>query len=500
VGDRSGGFLHTVWIRLWTTGDGAVGTAAADDLWAKVAAAVRAQLSEATWNTWFQGVHALDLSDNVLDLGVPSTVAVERIRTSYLGVLTDAVQALTGVPRTVELVVDTVARGNEPPGAFDGTTDTAPALARTPDPAPAPSAIGTRTATDGETPSWPTGSLNPRYTFDQFVIGASNRFAHAAALSVAESPARSYNPLFIYGPAGLGKTHLLHAIGHHVRALFSSKRVRYVSTETMMNEFVDSMRAKTMPGFKRRYREVDVLLVDDIQFLERTEQLQEEFFYTFNDLHSRGSQIVISSDRPPKSIATIEDRLRSRFEWGLITDIQPPEFETRLAILRKKAESERLEGIPDGVLAFIAEHIVDNVRELEGSLIRVAAYSSLNRVPLTEEAARTLLADLLPSDRPRVITPQLILDETAKMFGFTVEELCSKSRRRPLVTARQISMYVFRELTDCSFPKIAEEFGGRDHTTVMHACEKIRGQMAERRVTFDQVNELISRIKSGAGG
>jgi chromosomal replication initiator protein len=283
-----------------------------------------------------------------------------------------------------------------------------------------------------------------------------------------------------------------------VRDLFSSKRVRYVSTETMMNEFVDAMRAKTMPGFKRRYRDVDVLLVDDIQFLERTEQLQEEFFYTFNDLHSRGSQIVISSDRPPKSIATIEDRLRSRFEWGLITDIQPPEFETRLAILRKKAESERLEGIPDGVLAFIAENIVDNVRELEGSLIRVAAYSSLNRVPLTEEAARNLLADLLPSSRPRIITPVLILEETAKMFGFTIDELCGKSRRRPLVTARQISMYVFRELTDYSYPKIAEEFGGRDHTTVMHACEKIRGQMAERRVVFDQVNELINRIKHGA--
>jgi chromosomal replication initiator protein len=487
-----------------------LGTAAADDLWAKVAAAVRAQLSEATWNTWFQGVHALELSDTTLVLGVPSSVAVERIRTSYLGLLTDAVQALTGVPRAVELLVDTVARADDPPGVFDAPTIGQPApptLSVVPDTtvAPAPVAsVPTGRSPDGPdlapTPatSWPTGSLNPRYTFDQFVIGASNRFAHAAAMSVAESPARSYNPLFIYGPAGLGKTHLLHAIGHHIRDLFSSKRVRYVSTETMMNEFVDAMRAKTMPGFKRRYRDVDVLLVDDIQFLERTEQLQEEFFYTFNDLHSRGSQIVISSDRPPKSIATIEDRLRSRFEWGLITDIQPPEFETRLAILRKKAESERLEGIPDGVLAFIAENIVDNVRELEGSLIRVAAYSSLNRIPLTEEVARKILSDLLPSTRPRVITPQLILEETAKMFGFTVDELCGKSRRRPLVNARQISMYVFRELTDYSYPKIAEEFGGRDHTTVMHACEKIRAQMAEKRMVFDQVNDLISRIKHGA--
>ena len=286
-----------------------------------------------------------------------------------------------------------------------------------------------------------------------------------------------------------------------MRELFSSKRVRYVSTETMMNEFVDAMRSKHMPGFKRRYREVDVLLVDDIQFLERTEQLQEEFFYTFNDLHGRGSQIVISSDRPPKSIATIEDRLRSRFEWGLITDIQPPEFETRLAILQKKAESEHLDGIPDSVLGFIAENVVDNVRELEGSLIRVAAYSSLHRVPLTEDVAQR--GALRPPARrrgPRVITPQVILEETAKMFGWTIDDLCGKSRRRPLVTARQIGMYVFRELTDYSYPKIAEEFGGRDHTTVMHACEKIRGQMAERRVVFEQVNELINRIKHGASG
>jgi chromosomal replication initiator protein len=465
-----------------------VGTPAADDLWAKVAAAVRAQLSEATWNTWFQGVHALDLSDDTLILGVPSSVTIERLRTSYLGLLTDAAQALTGVPLDISLLVDTTPRREETVSLDQMTA--------------APTSVddARRIAESDAGAAWPTTSLNPRYTFDQFVIGASNRFAHAAAMSVAESPARSYNPLFIYGPAGLGKTHLLHAIGHHVRELFSSKRVRYVSTETMMNEFVDAMRSKHMPGFKRRYREVDVLLVDDIQFLERTEQLQEEFFYTFNDLHGRGSQIVISSDRPPKSIATIEDRLRSRFEWGLITDIQPPEFETRLAILQKKAESEHLDGIPDSVLGFIAENVVDNVRELEGSLIRVAAYSSLHRVPLTEDVAREVLADLLPASRPRVITPQVILEETAKMFGWTIDDLCGKSRRRPLVTARQIGMYVFRELTDYSYPKIAEEFGGRDHTTVMHACEKIRGQMAERRVVFEQVNDLINRIKHGASG
>jgi chromosomal replication initiator protein len=467
-----------------------VGTPAADDLWAKVAAAVRAQLSEATWNTWFQGVHALDLSDDTLILGVPSSVTIERLRTSYLGLLTDAAQALYGLPLDISLLVDTAPR-HEEPVSLDQLAS--PVVHTAPDDT-------RRVEEPPDATPWVATSLNPRYTFDQFVIGASNRFAHAAAMSVAESPARSYNPLFIYGPAGLGKTHLLHAIGHHVRELFSSKRVRYVSTETMMNEFVDAMRSKGMPAFKRRYREVDVLLVDDIQFLERTEQLQEEFFYTFNDLHGRGSQIVISSDRPPKSIATIEDRLRSRFEWGLITDIQPPEFETRLAILQKKAESEHLDGIPDSVLGFIAENVVDNVRELEGSLIRVAAYSSLHRVPLTEDVAHDVLSDLLPAQRPRVITPQVILEETAKMFGWTIEDLCGKSRRRPLVTARQIGMYVFRELTDYSYPKIAEEFGGRDHTTVMHACEKIRGQMAERRVVFEQVNELINRIKHGASG
>jgi chromosomal replication initiator protein len=457
--------------------------AAAEELWSRVGAAVRAQLSEATWRTWFQGVRAVELNDDQLVLSTPSTVAAERIRSNYLAVLVDSLQTLTGALLEVDLVVDTSARPDEIEIIFDGepTVDLA-AMERT---------------ADIEPLAWSPSTLNPRYTFEQFVIGTSNRFAHAAALSVAESPARSYNPLFIYGPAGLGKTHLLHAIGHHVRQLFTTKRIRYVSTETMMNEFIDAMRVKTMPAFKRRYREVDVLLIDDIQFLERTEQLQEEFFHTFNDLHTRGSQIVISSDRPPKSIAKIEDRLRSRFEWGLITDIQPPEFETRLAILRKKAESEQLQGIPAEVLAFIADNVKDNVRELEGSLHRIAAYSSLNRVQLDEAVARTVLSDLLPTTRPRTITPELILNETASMFNWAVEDLIGTSRRRPLVNARQIGMYVFRELTDYSYPKIAEEFGGRDHTTVMYAVEKIRAQMAEKRAVFDQVGELISRIKHG---
>jgi chromosomal replication initiator protein len=461
---------------------------AADDastVWDAGAAALRSQLAEATWHAWFQGVRAVRLDGDVLVLAVPSTVACERIRSSYRGLLDDCLRDATGREIHVELLVDTGAR---PPDQLE-LEEPAP-------PVPEPALPTARSET-----TWASGTLNERYTFDQFVIGASNRFAHAAALSVAEAPAQAYNPLFIYGPAGLGKTHLLHAIGHHVRAMFPRKRVRYVSTESFMNDFVEAIRDRTrMPVFKRRYRELDVLLIDDIQFLERTQELQEEFFHTFNQIHNEGGQIVISSDRSPKSIATLEDRLRSRFEWGLITDVQPPEFETRLAILRKKAEAEHLGGIPDEVLAFIATHIRDNIRELEGALIRVAAYSSLNRATLSEEVARRVLADLLPASQPREITSDLILDETAKMFGWTVDDLCGKSRRRPLVTARQIGMYVMRELTDFSYPRIAEAFGGRDHTTVMYAVDKVKQQMTERHIIFEQVNELITRIRLGTGG
>ncbi len=465
----------------------------AEEIWTRSTELLRAQLAEATWATWFHGVRPVSLGDGILVLAVPNALARERIRSSYSGLVLDALREITGGNVTLELVVDTAPREDD--FVVTGPEPSYPAAAV------ATLSTGTTATSDsGSRSVWAPGTLNPTYTFDQFVIGASNRFAHAAALSVAEMPARSYNPLFIYGAAGLGKTHLLHAIGHYVQAMHRMKRVRYVSTEAFMNEFVDAIRSKSMPAFKRRYRDLDVLLIDDIQFLERTQELQEEFFHTFNDLHQGGSQIVISSDRPPKSIATLEDRLRTRFEWGLITDVQPPEFETRLAILRKKAEAEHLDGIPTEVHAFIASNITDNVRELEGALIRVAAYSSLNHSPLSEEIARTVLADLLPASKPRVITPQLILDETAKMFGWTVEDLCGKSRRRPLVTARQIGMYVFRELTDASYPKIAEEFGGRDHTTVMHAVEKIKAQMAERHAIFDQVNELIGRIKLGTGG
>ena len=468
----------------------------ADDIWDQGSATLRDQLAPATWAAWFHGVRPVSYDGDALLLSVPSSLAAERIRSSYSGMLTDAIRDSTGVTVRVELLVETAPKVREslalaPPPVMVVVEE------HELDPLGGMPLDGTD---DKGAATWASGTLNSRYTFDQFVIGASNRFAHAAALSVAESPGRSYNPLFIYGPAGLGKTHLLHAIGHHVRTVFRNKRVRYVSTETFMNEFVDAIRAKEMPSFKRRYRDLDVLLIDDIQFLERTQELQEEFFHTFNQLHSEGGQIVISSDRAPKSIASLEDRLRTRFEWGLITDVQPPEFETRLAILRKKAESEHLGGIPPEVLAFIATNISDNIRELEGALIRVAAYSSLNRAELSEEIAQKVLADLLPPTTPRVITPELILDETAKMFGWTVDDICGKSRRRPLVTARQTGMYVMRELTDLSYPRIAEAFGGRDHTTVMYAVDKIKQQMTERHVIFDQVNELISRIRLGSSG
>jgi chromosomal replication initiator protein len=475
----------------------------AEEIWDQGSATLREQLAPATWAAWFPGVRPLGYDGETLLLSVPSSLAAERIRSSYSGMLTDAIRDSTGVTVRVELLVETE------PKEHETIAFAPPAVAVVPAPddhdleplGPGPgSPISPVTGDDQAAGTWASGTLNARYTFDQFVIGASNRFAHAAALSVAESPGRSYNPLFIYGPAGLGKTHLLHAIGHHVRTVFRNKRVRYVSTESFMNEFVDAIRAKAMPSFKRRYRELDVLLIDDIQFLERTQELQEEFFHTFNQLHSEGGQIVISSDRAPKAIASLEDRLRTRFEWGLITDVQPPEFETRLAILRKKAESEHLGGIPPEVLAFIATNISDNIRELEGALIRVAAYSSLNRAELSEEIAQKVLADLLPPTTPRVITPELILDETAKMFGWTVEDICGKSRRRPLVTARQTGMYVMRELTDLSYPRIAEAFGGRDHTTVMYAVDKIKQQMTERHVIFDQVNELIARIRLGSSG
>jgi chromosomal replication initiator protein len=341
--------------------------------------------------------------------------------------------------------------------------------------------------------------LNEKYTFDTFVIGASNRFAHAAAVAVAEAPARAYNPLFIWGESGLGKTHLLHAVGHYAQRLFPGMRVRYVSTEEFTNDFINSLRDDRKVAFQRRYRDIDVLLVDDIQFLEGKEGTQEEFFHTFNTLHNANKQIVVSSDRPPKRLETLEDRLRTRFEWGLITDIQPPELETRIAILRKKAAQDKL-AAPAEVLEFIAARIEHNIRELEGALIRVTAFASLNQQAVDVGLAEIVLRDLIPDSQIPEITAAIIMAVTAEYFGVTIEDLCGPGKTKALAQARQIAMYLCRELTDLSLPKIGQTFGGRDHTTVMHAEKKIRKEMAERRRVYDQVQELTSRIKQRARG
>ncbi|WP_369808928.1 chromosomal replication initiator protein DnaA [Nocardia sp. NRRL S-836] len=339
--------------------------------------------------------------------------------------------------------------------------------------------------------------LNEKYNFDTFVIGASNRFAHAAAVAVAEAPARAYNPLFIWGESGLGKTHLLHAVGHYAQRLFPGMRVRYVSTEEFTNDFINSLRDDRKVAFQRRYRDIDVLLVDDIQFLEGKEGTQEEFFHTFNTLHNTNKQIVVSSDRPPKRLETLEDRLRTRFEWGLITDIQPPELETRIAILRKKAAQDRL-AAPADVLEFIASRVERNIRELEGALIRVTAFASLNRQPVDIQLAEIVLRDLIPDSHAPEISAPTIMAVTAEFFGVSIDDLCGPGKTKALAQARQISMYLCRELTDLSLPKIGQTFGGRDHTTVMHADKKIRKEMAERRRIYDQVQELTSRIKQRA--
>ncbi len=459
----------------------------AEELWSACAEALRADVPESVWNSCFQAAVGVSLEKDLLVVAVPSTLVKERLESRWLAPVTSALADLGRPGLTVALEVRTDQhQEDEPAVAADG-------FASAPAPANGQTQLAlTETRADEPRPQ----TLNPRYTFDAFVTGASNRFAHAAALAVAETPARSYNPLFIYGVAGLGKTHLLHGIAHYVQENYPAYKVRYVSTEAFLNDYVDGIRTNSMTAFKRKYRENDVLLVDDIQFMEGKEGLQEEFFHTFNQLHGANRQIVLSSDRPPRAIATLEDRLRSRFEWGLITDIQPPDLETRLAIVRKKAEREPIPP-PAEVLEFIATHITNNIRELEGALIRVSAFASLNRAPMTAELAAQVLGDILTDSQPRAITAGIILDATSKMFGFPVEELQGKSRRRPLVTARQVGMYVCRELTDLSYPAIAREYGGRDHTTVIHAVEKIGALMKERRQIYDQVTELIQSIRSG---
>ena len=442
-------------------------------IWSQAAEILANQVSDTVWASTFQDVVFRDLTDDLLTISAPSQMIRQRIEQRYLG-LVEAAVADAGFPELSMAIEVDVDHGEQ----FDPVQ--VPATAPT-------TAAPTVQKSDTNT---------RRYSFETFVIGPSNRFAHAAALSVAETPAKSYNPLFVYGSAGLGKTHLLQAIANYVTENYPGYRVRYISTETLLNEFVDAIRKNSQPEFKRRYREIDVLLVDDIQFMEGKEQLQEEFFHTFNTLYENQSQIVLSSDRPPDNIATLEDRLRSRFKMGLITDIQPPDFETRLAILRKKGEQAGSK-VPDDVLDFIANNVTYNIRELEGALIRVGAYATLNNTNVTVEMASEILTDTIGSNKPRQITPALILEETAKMFGLEVAQLTSKSRTRDLVHARQIGMYVCRELTELSYPQIGKEFGGRDHTTVIHAYEKVSTLMKERRETYEDVTALIQTINRG---
>ncbi|GAA4051444.1 MULTISPECIES: chromosomal replication initiator protein DnaA [Arthrobacter] len=426
---------------------------------------------------------AQGLIGSTLLVAVPNELTREVLQTQVKDALDDALRSVFSddIRCAIDVDTDLVPIHEEPAPAVELSSVNDLAVELKPQPTP-PST------------SHEFGRLNPKYVFDTFVIGSSNRFAHAAAVAVAEAPAKAYNPLFIYGDSGLGKTHLLHAIGHYARRLYSGIRVRYVNSEEFTNDFINSIRDDEGASFKTTYRNVDVLLIDDIQFLAGKDRTLEEFFHTFNALHNNNKQVVITSDLPPKQLAGFEDRMKSRFEWGLLTDIQPPELETRIAILRKKAQSEGLSA-PDDALEYIASKISSNIRELEGALIRVTAFASLNRQAVDVALAEMVLKDLITDDGAQEITADQILKQTAEYFKLSMEELCSKSRTRTLVTARQIAMYLCRELTDMSLPKIGQELGGRDHTTVIHADRKIRELMAERRVIYNQVTELTNRIK-----
>jgi chromosomal replication initiator protein len=478
-------------------------------VWAVVVQELSSATLTPTQRAWMRVTRPLGLLDGTALLAAPSEFAKEQIERALRVPITEALSRQLGRPVTLAVRVD-----NPPIGAAPAWNSNHME----------PVAESTDSADDGDEVDeerealatvheiWPTYAgqnanpprpsssqtrLNEKYTFDTFVIGASNRFAHAAAVAVAEAPARAYNPLFVWGESGLGKTHLLHAVGHYAQKLFPGMRVRYVSTEEFTNDFINSLRDDRKVAFQRRYRDVDVLLVDDIQFLEGKEGTQEEFFHTFNTLHNANKQIVVSSDRPPKRLETLEDRLRTRFEWGLITDVQPPELETRIAILRKKAAQDRL-AAPDEVLEFIASRIERNIRELEGALIRVTAFASLNKQLVDTQLAEIVLRDLIPDSAMPEIGAPVIMAVTAEYFAVSIDDLCGPGKTKALAQARQIAMYLCRELTDLSLPKIGQTFGGRDHTTVMHADKKIRKEMAERRRTYEQVQELTSRIKQRA--
>jgi chromosomal replication initiator protein len=486
-----------------------------ETLWSESLEGVMPTVTSPAQRQWLAATHPVGFSDDTVILASPHSFAREWLEAKCGQRITEAMSRASGRELTV---VITVQPRPEPvdhlaPEPSTGLADVALREAvpiddedHQPPPREGPLEAPGRPA--GPTVVLPEAhprgdeidadtQLNPKYSFDDFVIGSSNRFAHAAAVAVSEAPAKSYNPLFIYGGAGLGKTHLLHAIGHYVRNLYPRLTVRYITTEQFTNEFINAIRDDRITIFQRTYRQADVLLIDDIQFLEQKERTQEEFFHTFNALHNAEKQIVISSDRPPKQISQLEDRLRSRFEWGLMTDVQPPDLETRIAILRKKAESDHL-GVEPEVLELIASRVHSNIRELEGALIRVSAFASLQRAPADQQMAEMVLKDLFPDDREQEVSVQLIMDEVADYFSLTVDDLCSPSRSRQLVTARQIAMYLARELTELSLPRIGKAFGGRDHTTVMHAKQKIAGLMQERRAIYDQIQELTNRIKTRA--
>ncbi len=451
---------------------------------------------------WLRPSVPVTLHENTAIIAVPNDFTRNQLEGRLRNHIEDALTE--GFGREIRMLVTVnPALGDPTPVHVDESTDGSVALSTNDhspfEPTPAPR-VEQQDPTQGggeRRPSALETRLNPKYTFETFVIGSSNRFPHAAAVAVAEAPGKAYNPLLVYGESGLGKTHLLHAIGHYVRSLYSNAKVRYVSSEEFTNEFINAIRDDRQDRFKRRYRDVDVLLIDDIQFLEGKTQTQEEFFHTFNTLHNANKQIVLTSDRAPKRLEALEDRLRNRFEWGLITDVQPPDLETRIAILRKKAAMDRLTAPPD-VLEFIASKIQTNIRELEGALIRVTAFANLNRQEVDMTLAEIVLKDLIPEGGEPEITHALIIAQTAAYFGVSLEDLTGPSRGRHLVMARQIGMYLCRELTSMSLPQIGREFGGRDHTTVMYADRKIRQLLAERRAVFNQVSELTNRVKMQA--
>ncbi len=449
----------------------------AENLWESIAARLREALTETTYETWFGHAHPTALTNDKLLVEVPNDFTRDWIQGHFFDFVSGAARESLGRNVVVSFSVS------------DGLTAASAAPARV------ESQVRSRDAELAYRDT-PDVELNPKYTFDLFVIGSSNRFAHAAALAVAEAPAQAYNPLFIYGGTGLGKTHLLQAIGHYVRQHSRRLTMRYVTSETFMNDFIDSLRDKRIEGFKRRYRNYDVLLVDDIQFFEGKERIQEEFFHTFNSLYEGGAQIIISSDRPPREIATLEERLRSRFEWGLLTDIQAPDLETRIAILRKKVNTERIGVTDPEVLTFIAGRVSSNIRELEGALTRVVAFSSLTDRPMTVDLAEHVLKDVYPQgEAAPEVTISRIQEAVSQRFGVTLDELVSPRRSQAVAYPRQVAMYLSRELTDSSLPKIGREFGGRDHTTVIHAKDKITRLIREDRSVYNLVQELTARIK-----